>query len=381
MVRQRTARFATAFVTIALLGTPGVVLADRDTADALEISADIRMRLEQDFDSVNAAGGERQDRLRLRVRARVGLRFTPNEHVSFGVRLRSGADASHQSPHITVIDFDDNDTGDAHFNLDRWYVRGTRGRAWSWVGRNSHPFWRQNELLFDDDATLAGIAGGWSSAGEHGVVGLRAGYFSLPVGMREFAGNLGALQLVYTRPGEVSYTLAAGLYEFEAQPGDIDAPVLLNGNGLRDYSILQASAQVTLAAGDRPLTIGLDWLSNGEDYSPADPDPFTAANADQTDGSVFSLRYGESGEAGAWLVGYQYARIEVLAVNASYAQDDWVRWGSAVESRGSDMKGHELRFGYGLSRQADLLVRLYVAEAIGSIEDGSRARIDLNYRF
>ena len=35
------------------------------------------------------------------------------------MRLRSGSDLSHQSPNITVVDFDDNDTGDADFNLDR----------------------------------------------------------------------------------------------------------------------------------------------------------------------------------------------------------------------------------------------------------------------
>jgi hypothetical protein len=35
-----------------------------------------------------------------------------------------------ESPHITIIDFNGNDTGDASFTFDRWYVRGTTAGFW-----------------------------------------------------------------------------------------------------------------------------------------------------------------------------------------------------------------------------------------------------------
>ena len=83
-----------------------------------KISADFRLRAEHDFDSQNSSGVARDDRTRARVRARVSLDYKENDNISFGMRLRSGSDDSQQSPHITIIDFDDNDTGDAHFNFD-----------------------------------------------------------------------------------------------------------------------------------------------------------------------------------------------------------------------------------------------------------------------
>lgn len=68
-------------------------------------------------------------------------------------------------------------------------------------------------------------------------------------------------------------------------------------------------------------------------------------------------------------------------MNASFAQDDWVRWGSATQTRGSNLKGHELRFGYGLAKDLNLLARLYLVESITTVEDGKRFRIDLNYSY
>lgn len=365
---------------VALLVTPA--LADVFSTEKLRIFADFRARLESDFDSRNTAGEPRDDRTRIRVRARVGLRYAPDEHWSIGLRLRSGSDQSHQSPHITVLDFDDNDTGDSDFNLDRWYVEGRRRTGWVWVGRNSVPFWQQNELLFDGDVTPVGLAGGWSTKGERNKIGFAAGYFSLPAGMRQFSGNLGGLQVVYsTETGTLGVTAALGSYLFDANAADPDSTLLLNGNGLRDYRIVQGGVQLRLKAGERLLVLGADGLHNTETYSSSGPDPFTAANPDQTDGFVISLSYGGTKKRGDWLVGYYYARIEAFAVNASYAQDDWVRWGSSVETRGSNMQGHELRGGYAFSDGLELIARLYLVEAITTVEDGNRARVDLNYRF
>lgn len=84
---------------------------------------------------------------------------------------------------------------------------------------------------------------------------------------------------------------------------------------------------------------------------------------------------------GDWLLGYWYADIEQFAVNSSFAQDDWVRWGSATQTRASDMKGHELRAAYGLGGGMNLVARLYLVEAVTSVEDGNRFRLDFNYKF
>jgi hypothetical protein len=131
----------------------------------------------------------------------------------------------------------------------------------------------------------------------------------------------------------------------------------------------------------RPLVLGADATHNTEHYRDDDPDPVTAANADETDGYVLLATYGALNEANSWLVGYYYARLETLAVHNSYSQDDWVRWGSATQTRGSNMKGHEFRFGWAFDPAMNLVARLYVVDAITTVEDGSRFRVDFNYRF
>ena len=42
------------------------------------------------------------------------------------------------------------------------------------------------------------------------------------------------------------------------------------------------------------------------------------------------------------LLGYYYAHMEALAVSSSYAQDDWVRWGTANQTRATNMKANIL---------------------------------------
>jgi len=310
--------------------------------------------------------------------------------LSFGLRLRTGSDFSHQSPHITVLDFDDNDTDDAHVNLDNWFVKARRSKIWGSVGRDSLPFWKQNELFWDDDVTPAGVAGGLkTNAGDNGNLVVNAGYFSLPVGMQGFAGNLASAQLVYSsKCSRGSFVAALGHLAIDANRMDSDAASLLRGNGTRDYAIWVASLQSKFSAGGRPITVGADLLNNSEDYPSidpmlpsGDPDQITFVNRDETSGYVASVKLGGLGEKGDWLAAYYFARIEMFAVNASYAQDDWIRWGSATETRASDMKGHELRFAYAVGDKSNVVLRLYMTEAITTIEDGKRLRIDYNRKF
>jgi hypothetical protein len=281
------------------------------------------------------------------------------------------------------VDLDDNDTGDADFNLDKWFMKAARENSWAWAGRNSLPLWKQNELLWDDDATVAGLAAGYAmKTSEQGSLALSAGYFSLPVGLKAFSGNLLLGQAVFaTVLGNTGLTVAGSLLSIDSNVDDPDGTLLLRSNGSRDYTILAVSAQTVLTIRSRPLTFGVDLFHNAESYSMTDPDPNTAANHDQTDGYVLAVKYGDLREKGNWLLGWSFANIEALAVHSSYAQDDWVRWGSSRETRATDMKGHELRFACALAGNMNVVARLYLADAITTIEDGKRFRVDFNYKF
>lgn len=373
-------RVMVAAATLLLMVAPSQ--ADIFTVDRFSLYGDFRLRAETDWDSQDSSGTAREDRTRMRVRLRTGFTFDPSEHVRLEARVRGGQEGSQQSPHITILDFQDNDTGDTAFEFDRWYLRGKFAGLETWAGRNNLPFWQQDEMLFDDDVTMAGVAVRWRNGAGKGRLALAGGYFTPAVGMTLASGNLAAGQIAWQpEAGRVHLAFAGGAYIFDGNPDDPDIGTLLQGNGSRDYSIISGSAQVRFPAGGRPLVIGADVMMNTRDYDPNDPDPVTAANADETDGYVLLASWGGLGASRDWLVGYYFARIETLAVNNSYSQDDWVRWGSATQTRGSDMKGHEFRFGWAFDSKMNLVARIYLVEAITSDEDGRRFRIDFNYRF
>ncbi|MDP6111163.1 MAG: putative porin [Planctomycetota bacterium] len=346
---------------------------------------DLRTRFESDWNSSRSSGSDRDDRGRMRIRARVGLRYQSSDNLTWEVRARTGSDYSHQSPHITLVDFDNNDTGNTDFNFDKYYFRYDSGDSSTWVGKNSLPFWKQNELFWDDDITPMGLGYNYSSNG----VQFNAGYFSLPVGMKEASGELGLAQVVYSgSTGEAGFDLAAGLLSFDANKSDSDGDMLLDGNGGRDYDLWILSARSIFNGGAKPIEIGLDYMVNSEDYSAADPNAFTAFNRDKDTGYVAAIKYGQTSNIGDWRIEYYYADIETFAVNSSYSQDDWMRWGSADETRSSNFDGHELRFVYRFSNQIQLVFRNYVVDAIkrrsatsAAKEDGNRFRFDINYSF
>ena len=356
-----------------------------DDTGKLSVYGDFRGRLEADWDSHRSDGSERDDRNRLKIRLRAGLEYVANEKISFGFRFRSGSDDSQQSPHITVVDFDDNDTGDAHFNLDKWYFKYSTGKAAAWLGRNSLPFWKANESVLDDDTTPAGL--GFTYKADR--VTFNAGYFSNPAGMQNFTGNTGVAQVVLsTAVGDTKLLFAGGVIAIDADTDNPNNGFLLENNGARDYTIWVGNAQASLRAMNRPLKLNLDVIHNSKDYSASDPDTFTAFHRNETDGYVVSARLGDTDDRGHWLFGYYYSHIETLAVNNSLAQDDWVRWGSATQTRASNLEGSEFRAAVGLGNKMNVVARLYVVDGIKlrsatslDKEDGNRFRVDFNWKF
>ncbi len=376
---MRDGRGAAAFLLLLVLAMPVTAESAQSAEPRLSLSGNFRFRLESDFDSQRADGSERSDRDRARIRARLKLKAALSESISCGLRLRTGSRDSQQSPHITVRDFDDNSRGDSDLLLDQWFVRVEKEGSWGWLGRNGFPFWKQNELFWDDDVTPLGLAAGHSLAAGTGTLKLIGGYFTLPDGGVDFNGRLAAAQAIYSRRwGRFDNTAALGLFLFAGEEGSSH---LRSGNGQRDYAIWLASLQTETTLGERALKLGLDLLHNAEGYGPSASDPLATMQGDQTEGFVASIQWGEAKQAGHWLFGYYFARIEALAVNASYAQDDWLRWGSATQTDASDFRGHELRLSYGLSAKAKLVARFYQVEAISSVQDGSRARIDFELSF
>ena len=349
-----------------------------DEDGKLKISVDFRLRVEADWDSQTAAGEERDDRNRARARARVGLTYAPTPSLTFGIRVRTGSEGSQGSAYVTLFESVNDGAQDSSVDADKWYAAVGKGGGWAWGGRNDLPLWQQNEWLWDADATLAGLAGGWRLTSDKGRLDLTAGYFTLPDGVKRLLGNLAAGQIVYGRDGDrFGFTAAGSACAYYGEEG---AQFLLDGNGARDYAIGAASLQGRILPASRwPVTVGVDIFHNAQDYSALDPDPFTVAHRDERDGWVAQGWVGRAKEGGEWLFGAYYARVETLALNASYAQDDWARWGNADQGASTDLKGWELRAVYAFTSRFKVTGRYYIAEAITSPQDGKRFRIDFGY--
>lgn len=356
-----------------------------DSNTNLTFYGDFRLRYELDWDSHRPNGTERPDRTRGRWRARGGFNYQLTEDWSLGVRIRSGSSHSQQSPHLTFASDDPSGTGggtrdDVDAVVDRYFVQYKHGPITAWGGRNITPFWQQNELFWDEDATLTGIAGVYDTKVGKGTLSGIAGAFFLPDGGYELNGHMISGQLKYALPaGSSQFIFAGGIHFIDGETG---ARYLLNRNGERDYLIGVGSAQWTIPIKGIPLSLGADVFKNFENYNTADIAPFKPATKDETLGYVFSAQLGQLKKRHDWLVGYSYAHIELFAVNASYAQDDWHRFGNGPQTDASDFQGHEVRLGYAISKNINLLARVYLVKSIAAApQDNNRFRVDLNWKF
>ena len=372
MSRTRLACVALAFGTG--LGAPQAAWAQ---TPAIDLSGDIRFRLEQDWDSRTDAGAKREERTRARVRLRVGAEVELAEGLVARGRVRTGGD-SQQSANITVIDFDGNATGPVKVVADRYSLAWQGERAGAEVGRMAFPFYTQNEYMWDGDVSPLGAAARVDvPVLEDATLTLRGAALLLPAGLDGFSGSLYAGQAQAEAGQSV---LAAGVFAFRPDRSDPDRLLLADGNGERDYTILALNAQQRVPLAGKPLRLGADFYRNLEDYSDS-PDPFTQANRDERTGYVLSAIWGATSEAGDFEVGYRYSRIERFAVHGSYSQDDTARFAAGSQARLTGLKGHDLFANYAITDQLAAGVRLMFAERLDSPEDGKRARLDLIYSF
>lgn len=366
-----------------ILGLCGNVLADIpiDKDEKLKLYGDFRLRQEADFDSMQSNGIERKDRDRTRIRFRLGTQYQPIDDLLVNVRARTGAIKSQQSPHLTVVESGWDVKGD--FFLDTASIKYSPTNFWLKVGRDELPFWKQNEIMWDDDVYLDGSAFGYKhNLADDVSLSLHGGYFILPDGDDNFSASersqLTAVQIVYkNKIGEGDFTNASGyLYVND------ENSVVNSTNQNQDYRIWSINFQYNLNVADVPLSLGADYMCNFEDY------PRSLFNRDERNGYVLQASLGKLKEKGDWLWGYYYARIEKYAVAFNFAQDDWVRWGSSTQTRSSNLKGHEIRLAYAFARNFNVVLRTYLVDAVKTEsatslakEDGNRIRLDFNFKF
>jgi hypothetical protein len=377
--------FASA-ILFALAPTPARADVALDKDGKIRLMGDFRVRLEEDWNSRDQNGDDTADRGRVRLRVRVGAIYQHSPSLAFGMRIRSGDENSQQSPHVTIFDFNNNPQGGAStFSFDQYYLKwkDEKHGLWGEVGRDAFAFYKNNEIFWDDDVTPTGAAGGADfKLGDEGRIGLRAGYFGLPDGTVRVNGYLGAGQVVFVHTAkEFSFTGAAGYFLFDGDPG---AVYLLNNNGLRNYRIAVVNAQAKFGSGKWPWTVSADGMKNTYKYKDTDCWCVIDGRDQRNNKSGYdaSVALGQLNDKGQALFSYTYAAIGTLAVNASFAEDDWSRWGGPNgQGSNSDFRGHELRAAYAFDKNWNVNARLWITRAITSLRESDRLRIDFNLKW
>lgn len=385
---MRACRSSSATLILVVLLWPAPSPAQEPTEHALSWFGDFRLRLEQDWDSLQSDGTERDDRLRMRIRLRGGLQYAFNDSWSATIQARSGPHDSQQSPHITIYDFDGGSDGPYEFNLDEWFLRYERGGAEFWVGRNTLSYLHQDDLFVFDNVTYAGAGGSYRHDFGQNALFVSANVVALPVGMRDFVGEAIVGQVAYNREFErAGFSVGLGYFISDADPDDPAGQLLLTENNTRDYQVWSLQLQLRTRAFERPLLLGLDLSHNAEDYADAPAGSFSEFHRNDVDGVVVQAVLGGK-EPGDWQFGYFYADQEALTTHSSYVQDDWVRWGNANQVRATNLRGSELRVLYSASERLNVFGRLFFVDALELLEPGdttketgNRFRLDLNYSF
>ena len=377
-------------LAVLFLSSGGVAVhAEEDDRGRFEFFGDFRLRLEQDWDSLQGDGTERDDRLRLRFRLRLGLDVELSEKWSVLVQARTGPHLSQQSPHITIHDFDGGPDGPYEGSFDHWFVSYESGGLDLWIGRNELSYWHQDDLFVFDNVTHMGAGAAYRHGVGRGDLIWNLNYVALPVGMQDFAGTAAIGQVAYEHEfARSGLTVAGGFFASKADGDDPAGAILLTENNTRDYRALNVEFQYRSSVFGKSYKVGFDLSHNAKNYDNAPPGSFSEFHKDHVNGYVVEMEWGEKEDAGDWLVGLFYAHQEALTANSSYVQDDWVRWGDANQVRATNLKGTELRTIYTIRPHMNIFARLFFVDAIDLLEPGdttketgNRFRVDFNLSF
>jgi hypothetical protein len=362
---------------------PAFVYAQEDSIrKKLSFTGDFRFRIEQDWHSQKSNGSYRDDRSRLRYRARFGASYDFKNWVSFGMRIRTGDPKKQQDAHLTL--------GDGFSTLpiafEKVYASFNYDWLSAWVGKNTFPFEKQNELFWCDNVYPEGIALNGKFNIENNFIQslkINTGHFIFATVGTHFDEDsyFEGIQIVSSHWGKRAIFFPA-FYYFKNMPNIPDG----NETFTLDYKIIALGAKVNLVQKPK-ITAGFDYYQNVKSYKSNDSIPQKFKN--QKTGYVANASVGKLSEKGDWKIQITYSYMERFAAVDYLAQNDWARWDyssqGSPDSRLTNFKGLEIAAGYALSKNMNLKLRFFMVEQLVphgiAKENGNRIRLDFNIGF
>lgn len=358
---------------------------ENDKQKKLNFKADLRLRTEQDWNSRKSDGTYRDDRFRLRFRVRAQLEYKPNDWASFGIRFRTGYAEKQQDPHLTMGD-GYHEFESVPIGFDKLFFKIQKKWFTGWLGRNTFPFEKSNELFWSDNVSLDGVyvsAKVETSPTWIDGITYSGGLFTMLNSFSTFTDDsfIGIVQ-IKTEHLNKRLKVFPSFYHFNRMPNIPDG----NDTFRFEYSIVQLGAEALVFESPR-ITMGLDLYQNLQNYDKNESiqDDFK----DQKTGFVGSVVWGNLAKKGDFALGAYFTYLERYAAVDFIAQNDWVRWDysgqGSRDGRLTNFKGLELMTGYRISKMLQLKIRYFMVEQLipygAALENGNRIRLDIDFRF
>lgn len=364
---------------------PVFSFAQSDGATKLSFAGDFRFRIEQDWDSRKSNGVYHNDRTRLRYRARFGVSYQYNNWLSSGIRIRTGDPKKQQDPQLTLGDgFKEFSTLPIAF--EKIYANFNYKWFSGWVGKNTFPFKKQNELFWSDNVFPEGI----SLSGKFNLNNYFLSFLQINTGHFILAtkGNSLDSDSYFQGIQFVTYhwnnriKLFPSFYNFKKIPNIPDG----NETFFMDYAIAHIGANIELLNQPK-IMAGFDYYYNTKSYKNSNSISQNLKNEKQ--GFISNLSIGDLDKKGDWKLQVTHTYLEKFAAVDFLAQNDWARWDyssqGSSDGRLTNFKGLEISSGYAIDSNINLKIRYFIVEEIIPLgtekETGNRIRLDFNINF
>jgi hypothetical protein len=351
---------------VAAPSAPAINLAAAPAAESkppsIRFAGDFRYRHETVNDD---AFDERE---RQRIRARFGITADVTDGITAGLTLATGGDDPVSANQTLDTGFSRKPIG-----VDRAYVTWKASKELSFTGgKMANPFYRplNHHLIYDNDLNPEGLAlryetGSWftnvaglwveerSAADDSILLGGQVGFKRMLNGGRRFLAGVSYYDYLNTQN-------QTPFWDGAAAGNTVDAA----GNYANDFNEAELFAELAFNAGERPMTVFADYVTNTE-----------ATLRD--DGYAIGASYGEITRPGTWRLSYAYQKLEADAVVGTFTDSDWA-------GGGTDGVGHVVDFQYLLRSRWTLGFKYFLnerGEAAGNERDYNRLQADLNFNY
>lgn len=346
----------------------------------LSFEMDYRFRAEQDWNSRKSDGTYRDDRSRLRYRLRAGAVYSSKEY-SFGLRIRTGDQRKQQDPQLT-LGKGLKEFGTLPIGFEKAYFQYNKHNLKIWVGKNTYPFKKNNELFWSDNVFPEGISINKMFNLEKGLlkdINIIVGHFIIGSNNKTFLDDAyfqGAQINLNSRKNKFEF--ASALYRLNNIPNIPDGGHTFEIN----YSIIHIRSKLNVAS----FSFDIDYYKNLNRYNNNIniQEEFRNQNA----GYSVGIQYGQIKSANKWMYKLTYTYLERYSILDYMAQNDWARWdyssSNSPDGRLSNYKGIEAVIAYSITEKINLVSKYYLVEQLipfgNAKENGQRIRFDINVK-